>query len=777
MLVSGQDFNEEKVVEIQAMVAANPTISRRGLSLQVCRQLDWKSPNGKFKEMSCRVALLKLERRGMLKLPAPHAMGFSRCKGPGRSPPSGVNPVCCRLDELGGVDLIRIDSPRTQVSKTWNALMGAYHYLGAGPLCGAQMRYLVRSAKCGWVGGLAFSAAAWQLEHRDRWIGWSDAARRERLCRVVCNSRFLILPQVQVPNLASHVLSLAAGRLEKDWRDRYGLDPVLLETFVERDRFGGTCYRAANWQCIGMTRGRGRQDRDRTRELPIKDIYVYPLAANFREVLHGPSKGDAAVVQLARKKRDPEEDWPEEEFGRTDLGDRRRTKRLVSIVGDFWARPESSIPQACQSPAKTKAAYRFFDHQEITMDKILHSHYEATLDRLKEEQIVLAVQDTTTLNYTAHPATENLGPIGYRLDKGTGLILHNTMAFNPDGIPLGLLDVQCWARDPEDFGKKRRRHKLSIEQKESRKWLVSFRKTAEAQKRYPRTTFVSVGDREADIYELFELGLGGNDAPQLLVRAIHDRLLGEEQGHLWERVAQQEVSGLQELRVPRKGKRPARVAQMEVRFAQVTLKPPKRKPGLGDLTIWAVLAREVNPPGEIEPLEWMLLTTMAVTTFEQAVEKLAWYTVRWKIEVFHRTLKSGCKIEERRLGSADRIEACLAIDMVVAWRIVHLTILGRKTPDVPCTVFFEEAEWKALVAYITKNPVPPDKPPTLREATRTVARLGGFLGRKADGEPGSQSLWIGLQHLDDLTAMYNIMTATDIPHSENRIVSSDRKYG
>jgi hypothetical protein len=308
---------------------------------------------------------------------------------------------------------------------------------------------------------------------------------------------------------------------------------------------------------------------------------------------------------------------------------------------------------------------------------------------------------------------------------------------------------------------------------------VSFRKTAQAQRRYPQSTFVSIGDREADIYELFELALreSASGGPQLLVRTIHDRLLGEDQGHLWERVARQEVSGIQEVRIPRKGNHPARVARLEVRFAQVSLKPPHRKSSLRDLTVWAVLAREISPPEGVDPVEWLLLTTMEVTTFEQAVEKLAWYTVRWGIEVYHRTLKSGCKIEERQLGTADRIETCLAIDMIVAWRIVYLTRLGRDTPEVPCTVYFEEAEWKALTAYITQTPVPPERTPTLREATRAVASLGGFLGRKGDGEPGTKSLWIGLQRLDDLTAMWKIMNPIYVPHPRKPPVSSNPEYG
>jgi hypothetical protein len=175
---------------------------------------------------------------------------------------------------------------------------------------------------------------------------------------------------------------------------------------------------------------------------------------------------------------------------------------------------------------------------------------------------------------------------------------------------------------------------------------------------------------------------------------------------------------------------------------------------LNELTVWAILAEEMDAPACVEPLKWMLITTLEINGFIEAVEKLDWYTLRYWIEVYHRTLKSGCKIEQRQLGKADRIEACLAIDMVIAWRIFHLTKLGRQTPDVPCTVFFEDAEWKALVAYKTQNPVPPEKPPSLREAMHMVASMGGFLGRKGDGEPGTKTMWLGLQRLDDLTEMW-----------------------
>jgi hypothetical protein len=764
MLVCGQHFTEELIQKISTTVESEPTISRRELSRRVCELLDWKGPNGKLKTMSCRVALLKLHRKGVIDLPECRVNGLFQPKKDKNEILEQIKPVCCDLRELGGVELVPIRSRESKASRLWNELMGRYHYLGAGPLCGAQIRYLINSPRYGWLGGLAFSAGAWRVEARDRWIGWSEEARKRHLEKVVCNSRFLILPQVQVPNLASHVLSLSAKRLPRDWFERYGFEPVLLETFVERDRFHGSCYRAANWQYVGSTCGRGRQDRERMNSVPVKDVYVFALRQDAREVLC--CEPISSVVKSEPKETKEVEDWAEEEFGAADLGDNRLTNRLVSLVRDFYARPQASIPQACQSRAKTKAAYRFFDHPHMSMDKVLEQHYESTLGRASKEEVVLAVQDTTSLNYTAHPATENLGPIGYRLDKGIGLILHDTMAFNRDGTPLGLLDVQCWARDGQDFGKKKRRHKLPIEEKESHKWLISFRKVVEAQRRCPQTTLVSVGDREADIYEFFELALKEPAGPKLLVRASQNRVVAQEQGHLWEKVNEQEVAGIQEVHVPRRGRRPARVARLEVRFAQITLKPPIRKPKLQELTIWAVLAQEVDAPEDVEPIEWMLLTTCQVTTFGEAIEKLAWYALRWGIEVYHRTLKSGCKIEERQLGHADRIEACLAIDMVVAWRIFHLTKLGRETPDMPCTVFFEEAEWKALNTYITRNPTTPERPPSLREAVRMVASLGGFLGRKSDGEPGTKSLWIGLQRLDDLTAMWKIVIDFHVPYPQ-----------
>jgi len=764
--VCGQEFSKEMIVRIQSAIDNEPGLSRAGLSRRVCEWLDWRTRKGKLKQMSCRVALLKLHRRGEIELPAAKEFeGRSKRRCERTAAGDTEKPWSGGLKKLQPIELIKVGSADSQASRSWNKMMSRHHYLGDGPLCGAQMRYLVYSPSYGYLGGLAFSSAAWRLKARDNWIGWSEEARGQNLSRVVANSRFLIVPYVKVPDLASHVLGLAMRRLRQDWMERYGEDAVLVETFVEKQRYRGTCYRAANWVEVGETKGRGRQDEDNQHAAPVKKVLLYALDEDFRQLLCR-SEAMAAAVSVTEEAASmrAEGDWAEDEFGGARLGDQRLNQRLVTIARDFFAHPQAQIPEACQSRAKTKATYRFFEHPKTPMKLLLEPHYKSTITRMAQEKVVLSVQDTTSLNYSTHPETNGMGPIGPNKNGAMGLIMHDTMAFSVEGTPLGLMDVQCWARDGETFGKHHQRKGKPIEQKESIKWLKSFEAATEAQRQCRNTMIVSVGDREADIYELFQLALKNPQGPKLLVRAEHDRLLADGQGHLWPVVRQQPPAGIHEIRIPRHRHSPARDARLEVHFAQVQLNPPQAKPHFKPLTMWAVLAEEIEVPEGTEAVCWMLLTTCAVSNCSQAIERLTWYTRRWGIEVYHRTLKSGCKIEERQLGSACRIEACLAVDMVVAWRVFHLVKLGRETPDVPCTVFFEEAEWKALCTHITQKPIPPVQPLSLREAMRMVATLGGFLGRKGDGEPGTKSIWLGLQHLDDLTAMWKFMAINYAPH-------------
>jgi hypothetical protein len=702
--------------------------------------------------MSCRKALTALESQGVLKLPqAGRGYDFERSAELTIEP--DIAEVDCSLAQLGEVTVEPIRSRYCKESKIWFALLERYHHLGSGPLCGAQIRYLVKSAEHGYLGALAFSSACFALKARDKSIKWTERARRANLQQVLCNDRFLILPTVRVKHLASHVLSLALLRLSQDWQQRYQIRPVLVETFVDPSRFDGTCYKAANWTCVGDTAGR--------RDGIAKKVFLYPLNRKWRKILCAESQpllGEVPAVEVPAH-------WAEEEFGTVRFYDDRLKERLYTIAQDFYRSPEANIPEACGSKARSMGAYRFFQNDKVTMDVLLLAHTEASIERIKEHRVVLAPQDTSTLNYSTHPMTAGLGPINNIADSAVGLILHDTMAFTEEGTPLGILDAQCWARDPQDEGKSKKRKELPIEQKESMKWLRSYRRVAEVQKLCSETMLVSIGDREGDIYELFMQASQSSEGPKLLIRAGKARNRRVEQQALWDHMASLEVAGSLYIHVPRRGPRKARDTWVDIRFSQVQLSPPNHSPSWPPLRVWAVYVteQEESYSGE-SPVEWMLLSTVEVTSFEDAKRNVQWYTQRWAIEVYHRTLKSGCRIKNRQLGTADRLEACLGVDMVVAWRIYHLTMLGREMPEVPCTTFFTDLEWKALLCYVHKIPTPPEQPPMLRDAIAMVAGLGGHLGRKGDGPPGTQTLWRGLQRLETATEMYAILIQQEPPH-------------
>jgi hypothetical protein len=362
---------------------------------------------------------------------------------------------------------------------------------------------------------------------------------------------------------------------------------------------------------------------------------------------------------------------------------------------------------------------------------------------------VLAVQDSTSLNYSAHPMTEGLGPVGSKSQGGLGIHLHDTLAITPEGQTLGVIDAQVWVRDWEE-----KKGKRSIEQRESAKWLRSYEAAARAKAELKQTRVISVGDREADLYELFAMTHEHRqaDGPEVLVRARDDRRLARGSRTMWEKVLGQPVAGQRELALaPRPGKR-ARTARLSVRYCQVELEAPRGKKELGPIRLWAVHACERRAPRGADAIEWMLLSTVEVKGYSDAVELVDYYTQRWMIEVYHRTLKSGCRIEERQLGSVARLENCLAIDMIVAARIMQLTWLGRTTPEVPCTVYFDDDQWKALDCFRRQTPYHQPEPPTLQTMIGWVAKLGGHLGRKCDGPPGPKALWIGIQRTDDITA-------------------------
>lgn len=279
----GKTFGTEGLIAVQEEIRAAKPNNRAEIARRVCRRLGWKSKGGKYQFMSTRVALLRLHRAGLVELPPP-----IRGNGNGHSlRPTGVSlpevcPVEVPVDRLRGLHLRPVEV--RQHSALYNAVMERHHYLGYSPMAGAQVRYLFKWEK-GLLGAIGFGSAAWKLAPRDRFIGWEPSVREKNLHLIVNNSRFLILPWVHCTNLASKVLAMCARRISDDFLRLYGYRPVLLETFVERERFRGACYRAANWVCVGQTQGRGKKHRYKTPGVPVKDIWLYPLIRDFRRVL------------------------------------------------------------------------------------------------------------------------------------------------------------------------------------------------------------------------------------------------------------------------------------------------------------------------------------------------------------------------------------------------------------------------------------------------------------------------------------------------------------
>ena len=756
----GREFPTEVIERIRDAVSADAELTRTELSQRVCQWLSWRQANGRLREVSCRVALQALEQRGVIELPPSRAADRKRhsrveqgletefvLEEPGA-------PVPTDLRKLGRIELVVVGKDCPQEYRQWKEALERFHPEGHVALPQGHVRYLIR-CRYGVLGVLCFSAAARQLAARDAHIGWSSQARTANRELVVANSRFLLLPWVRVKDLASHVLARAARQLAQDWQSACGLRPVLVETYVDASRYRATCYRAAGWQRVGATSGRTRNDRTHTRRARVRDVYLLPLSGDYQRRL--------CSEPIVRPAHDPSSrgtSWARRELCGADLGDPRRVERLVNVLEDFYARPNASVPQACyHSWGRLKGAYRLLSNDDVSMRDILAPHYASTAARMNHEPVVLAVQDTTSLNYSTHSATTGLGTITNAADGALGLEVHDTLAFTPGGVPLGLLDVQVWARDPAEFGKKHTRRKRPIEDKESYKWLASFQAAAHAQRLCPHTRVVSVGDRESDVFELFELALSRDDHPALLVRATADRRVRRAgaTGRLWKVVESQQETEVRELHVPRTAERPARQTRLSVRFCAVELRPPRNGPGgRPPLRVWAVLAREEHPPTGVEPLEWMLLTTMEVHTFSEAMEKIDWYVRRWGIEVYHHTLKSGCLIEEREFGTATGLTNCLAVDMIVAWRILYMTRLGREVPDLPCTAVFTEDEWQSLYRVTHPNKPLPVHPPSLTECIRMLAKLGGHVGRTSDGPPGVESLWIGLMRLSDISMCWRL---------------------
>lgn len=466
---------------------------------------------------------------------------------------------------------------------------------------------------------------------------------------------------------------------------------------------------------------------------------------------------------MPKKPETEEISWAAEELAQVDLKDNRLKDRCQKLADALGQQPTAPINQACEDWADSKAAYRFVDNPKVTPDEILAPHSQRTVERMKGHGVVLAVQDTTFFNFTGHPKTQGLGEIGTKAQQQRGFGLHSTLAVTLDGQPLGVLTQDYLERPigkPSHTPKEAK--KQPIEEKESYRWLQALEKTIELAPEGVQV--VTVCDREADIYEMFVLAQ--ERRASLLVRADDNRSLqGDEVQHLWPKVERQPIRGELSVHITGNDQRKERQATVSIRFCMVKLRPPWRpeKKKLPVVTLQAILVREENPPenlaelGDHEPIEWMLLTNTPVTDFEEAVQVVGWYCCRWQIEVFHKIIKSGCRVESSLLQTAKRLQNYITLMCIVAWRLHWLTYINRTAPDLPCSHILTTVEWQALYMRIHKTTKFPKILPTVHQSIRWIAQLGGFLGRKSDGEPGITVIWRGWQRLQDLAATWYVV--------------------
>jgi Transposase DNA-binding/Transposase Tn5 dimerisation domain len=467
--------------------------------------------------------------------------------------------------------------------------------------------------------------------------------------------------------------------------------------------------------------------------------------------------------------------WAMDEMRDADLKDERLNRRLQKLLADLGDRPTASIPAACGGRKEMVAAYRFFDNEAATPESILESHYARTRERMAAQKVALLVQDTTELDFTRpQQQVRGAGPMDGANRRGA--FLHPLEAFTSDGTPLGAAWAKMWTRNDspprdETASQKSARMKATpIEEKESIRWLEGLQQSRAVAQELPGTQCVCVADSEADIFEVLAEPRGERPV-DWVIRLCHDHILqadidGENPPNrcILDAVRQAPVLFTKEIdvrgrREPKVGcdtrgrrqPREARSAEVEVRSATVTLRPPRRPDRhLPEVTANVVWARELHPPGGDVPVEWLLVTTLPVETREEVQTVLQYYTVRFLIEVLFRVLKSGCRVEERLFEHIDRLLPCVAVYLIVAWRTFMLCRLGHSCPELNCEAVFEPSEWKSVWMKV-RSEMPPDGPPPLLQILKLVAQLGGYVNyAKRTDPPGPQTIWLGLQRMRDL---------------------------
>jgi hypothetical protein len=448
-----------------------------------------------------------------------------------------------------------------------------------------------------------------------------------------------------------------------------------------------------------------------------------------------------------------------EELLGIDLGDKRLNRRSARVLEALAANPEASINAACDGWSDTLAAYRFFDNAAVTPELILQPHREATQRRMREHPVVLVVQDTTELDFTKHP-TDDAKCLN--TEQRFGLYEQVHLAVTPDKLCLGVVGSEFFDRAPESLGQTSERRALPIEVKESFRWLKGYRLACELAAACPQTQIVSIADREADIYDIFvQAQQQTGPRADYIIRAKEDRCTLERDPaagvaayvKVRDDVSRSRLLATRTIELSATPKRAARQAHLEIRALTVVVRPPHARANLPAVTHNVVSVEEVGGPGDGTDVSWLLLTTLPIDTLDDILRIIDFYVARWTVEIYFRTLKTGCRVEDIQLETNHRLKNCLAFYKIIAWRILFLTYLNRTCPKLPCTAVFADSEWKSVWRVVKKKPLP-KKPPVLSDFLRLLTQLGGYNNRATELPPGPQPLWIGLRRMTDFATAW-----------------------
>jgi hypothetical protein len=444
--------------------------------------------------------------------------------------------------------------------------------------------------------------------------------------------------------------------------------------------------------------------------------------------------------------------WAAHVAGQAEFPDERLNTRFARILQTLADKPLDAFPQAAGSAGQAKAIYRFLKNKRLQVEDFLHPVVDTTMDACRGLPMILAIQDSSSANYSSLVQTKGLGKLND--SEALGLHFHTTIAVQSNGVVRGLIHQSLWSRPPEAAPKADKRRQLPIEDKESYKWLEGIDAAEAALAGLPpeqRPRLLHVFDREGDIHEVLQRI---TDSPHgAVIRAAQNRSVAGPVAHAFNAIAATAPVGVQVIDVPAQHGVKKRKAQLELRSLTLTITPSANYPRRQPVTWTLIEAREINAPPGLEPLSWLLWTTEPASTMGQIVEILRYYKLRWSIEDFHLTLKSGCQIEALRLEKAERLIKAIILYSAVALRILALRDLARQQPTAPCTTLLDTDQWQALYSHIHgRRPVATLPIPTIKEAVLWIGRLGGHLNRKRDGMPGVRTLWRGWRDLAILVA-------------------------